>query len=373
MVRAVRIARRVVGPALIGAAVAAILVPASLSGAGRQAGAAAPGGDAAIGAGVFLRAGCASCHSLAVLGATADVGPSLDDLEPTFDTVVNIVTYGAGPAMPAFGSRLAKREIRDLAAFVAAASRDEPVALLPDLDVVRPRQIGVRRVSTPAGRRFELGFLSATENVGPGPLAIHGRRSSTSVPEMTVDQLVSVSNGTTRSNAEVAVMWYGLEVTHGHWHLRPFMVYELRRAKNQKLVREGMKMGFCLGDRYRAPLERARRLFLPNAPAKAVFTGDCGHDEPGLLEVEQGTSPGWGGIYLPYVDGQSIDITGLPAGRYLLVHRVNPERLLEESSYSNNASSALVSISWPDGASRSPRVKVLAACSASERCSAPQK
>jgi cytochrome c6 len=47
-------------------------------------------------------AGCAVCHSLKAAGAVGNIGPNLDNINPTFDEVNNIVFYGLG-SMPAFG------------------------------------------------------------------------------------------------------------------------------------------------------------------------------------------------------------------------------------------------------------------------------
>jgi hypothetical protein len=45
-------------------------------------------------------------------------GPDLDDLQPSFETVVRQVTNGGG-GMPAFEGDLTEKQIRDVAAFVA--------------------------------------------------------------------------------------------------------------------------------------------------------------------------------------------------------------------------------------------------------------
>jgi hypothetical protein len=54
-------------------------------------------------------------------------------------------------------------------------------------------------------------------------------------------------------------------------------------------------------------------------------------------------------------------VTGLPTGRYVLVHRANPDRELRERSYANNAASVLIALSgrW---------VHILARCPDSARC-----
>ena len=64
-------------------------------------------------------------------------------------------------------------------------------------------------------------------------------------------------------------------------------------------------------------------------------------------------------------DGTYV-LTDVPAGRYVLVHRVNPTGELRESSYENNAASVLLELRRPAGGP--PAVQILAACPESERC-----
>jgi sulfite dehydrogenase len=74
------------------------------------------------GARVFATAGCAQCHTLAAAKATARIGPNLDDLKPTEVAVERQVTHG-GNGMPSFADQLSARQIRQVAAYVAKASR----------------------------------------------------------------------------------------------------------------------------------------------------------------------------------------------------------------------------------------------------------
>jgi mono/diheme cytochrome c family protein len=78
------------------------------------------GGDAANGAQVFASAGCGGCHTFAAANATGSVGPDLDEVDVTFDEVVEQVTNGGG-AMPAFGDELSEQEIQDVAAYVTGS------------------------------------------------------------------------------------------------------------------------------------------------------------------------------------------------------------------------------------------------------------
>src|SRR5262245_25503297 len=78
------------------------------------------GGDAANGATVFASAGCGGCHTFEAANSSGSVGPDLDDIDVTFDQVVDQVTNGGG-AMPAFGDELSAQEIDDVAAFVTGS------------------------------------------------------------------------------------------------------------------------------------------------------------------------------------------------------------------------------------------------------------
>ena len=67
---------------------------------------------------IFNSAGCASCHTFEPAGATATVGPNLDNANLTVAQVERQVRNGGG-AMPAFKDRLSAAEIREVSRFVA--------------------------------------------------------------------------------------------------------------------------------------------------------------------------------------------------------------------------------------------------------------
>lgn len=236
----------------------------------------------------------------------------------------------------------------------------EPVELLPDLDQAAPSALSVVQV----GDTYRLTFLSAVDNVGQGPLLIEGSRASRAEEEMLVQQLLRSSDGSERTLDIAGVIRYVRAETHAHWHLLDFERYELRRASDGELVEPDRKTGFCLGDRYDAA--KGRRL--ANEPDRPVWTEECGRNQPALLRVSEGISPGYGDDYVPRLEGQWVDITSLRPGRYVLVHRANPERELRESDYDNNAASVLVELRRPAG--EIPTIGVLARCPKTERCTA---
>ena len=235
---------------------------------------------------------------------------------------------------------------------------DGPSELLPDLDQAPPSKLEI----VEEGDTYRLVFASAVDNVGAGPLLIEGERPNHGTPAMDVRQLVRRSDGSTRARAVPGEIRYVTSETHEHWHLLGFETYELRLAADGTLVEPDAKTGFCLGDRYETP----GRDDLPGKPDRPVWTEECGLDKPGLLEVREGISPGYGDDYDPALEGQFLNVTNVPAGRYLLVHKANPERALEEADYSNNAASVLIQLRR---AGAIPSVRVLARCADASTCS----
>jgi mono/diheme cytochrome c family protein len=75
-------------------------------------------GGGAEGEQVFASAGCATCHTLSAAGASATVGPNLDETQLGEDEIIEVVTNGRG-GMPSFEGQLSEDEIRAVAAFVA--------------------------------------------------------------------------------------------------------------------------------------------------------------------------------------------------------------------------------------------------------------
>ncbi len=224
-----------------------------------------------------------------------------------------------------------------------------PRELLPDFDQRPPFRLTV------AGTK--LGFASATDNVGEGPVWVRGTRSLPGAP-MDAQQLVRLSDGSVRAYEEAGRLRYTAESTHTHWHLLDFQRYELRTVAGDLLVRD-RKSGFCLADHYGQAARRVGNFTGPH------FLGNCAAYQPGVLSVEQGTSPGYTDLYPAHFHGQNLELRGVPAGVYVLVHRANPAGALEELDYANNAASLRIRLTWSSGR---PHVERLRTCAASADC-----
>ena len=224
-----------------------------------------------------------------------------------------------------------------------------PRELLPDFDQRAPFRLTV------AGTK--LGFASATDNVGDGPVWVRGSRPVAAGP-MRAQQLVRMSDRSVRTYEDAGRLRYTPSPSHSHWHLLDFQRYELRTLDGELVVRD-RKSGFCLADHYGLAQRRV------TAFTGAHFFGNCAASNPQALSVEQGTSIGFTDLYPAHFHGQNLELRGVPAGIYLLVHRANPTLQLEELDYANNAASLRIRLTWDGDV---PRVKTLRRCEGSADC-----
>jgi hypothetical protein len=248
----------------------------------------------------------------------------------------------------------------------SATARPQPrvVQLLPDFEQRPPADLSITTVVRGNRRHFLLGFDSATDNIGLGPVAITARRSSRRTPFMRASQVVRLAAGGRRQTfPRIGILRYAYSPTHSHWHVMGFQRYELRRASDYRLLLRDRKSGFCLADHY----AHAPGRFL-NEPRAPVFKGYCEQGRPEAIAVHQGTSVGYTDRYPSHFHGQNLDLTGVAAGTYVLVHRANRRFLFRELRYENNAASVRISIGWPKGRRAPPSVRVLKTCPDSDHC-----
>ncbi len=122
---------------------------------------------------------------------------------------------------------------------------------------------------------------------------------------------------------------------HGHYHFHDYVSHRLKSGNT--VVAVGLKVGHCLLDSLR---------WDPTANPNSAY--GCGN---------QGIQKGWGDVYRASLDGQWVDITGVPGGTYTLEVEINPLRILDESNYSNNITQVAFTIpdtSKPQVSSFSP-------------------
>ncbi|HET9323658.1 MAG TPA: lysyl oxidase family protein [Gaiellaceae bacterium] len=238
-----------------------------------------------------------------------------------------------------------------------------PSELLPDLEQRPPADLSVRAERRGSRPHFLLGFDSATDNLGEGAMTLLARRRSSRAHTMAVTQRVRLGSSGFRFLPRVGVLRYVYSPTHSHWHVMDSQRYELRRLSDHRLLVRDRKSGFCLADHWaHAPGVQ------PNEPRRPVFNHYCERGNPNAMSVLQGTSVGYTDRYPSHFHGQNLDVTGIPAGNYVLVNVANPEARMRELRYENNAASLRIRLTWPHGARRKPVVKILATCPDSDRC-----
>ena len=226
------------------------------------------------------------------------------------------------------------------------------VELLPDFDQRPPSDL---QIAGGAGH-WLLGFTSLVDNVGLGPGELVGMRKP-GRPRMNGAQRVRLSNGEVRTYDDVAQFRYTNSPPHHHWHLMRFDSFELRDLDGRTLVRD-RKSGFCLADHWGiAPGRWPGR--------RPHFLGDCEQYHPEATRVVMGTTPGYTDRYPAFFHGQNVDITGVRAGTYDLLHRVNAAMQLHELRYDNDAASVRIRLTWRKGY---PSVRVLRRCPATATC-----
>lgn len=178
-----------------------------------------------------------------------------------------------------------------------------------------------------SGNRRLLRFTAIMANTGPGPFEVRGSRPNTSIPTMSVRQAIGNDAGGERTVATNAVVqWAG--DGHNHWHVKDTLIYWIWPA-NGGSTRRDQKVGFCFLD------SMAVDLSLPRAPQAPYYRESwCGTQSS--LRIRAGISVGWGDHYPANFAFQWIDITGLPAGSYIVKAKVDAYNHFLEQSDGNN-------------------------------------
>ncbi|MGH2605459.1 MAG: lysyl oxidase family protein, partial [Anaerolineales bacterium] len=170
---------------------------------------------------------------------------------------------------------------------------------LPDLQTLPPGDLRIRYLAS--GRRL-LRFSNTIWNRGTAALEVSGQVNPFT-RAIELRQRLLISGDTAVERPIGRFVWHP---THGHWHIEEFALYQLWSitpyGEPDQLLSTSEKLSYCLIDT--DPLNLQLAGFVP----QRTYRG-CGR-------MRQGISVGWGDEYASYLDGQAVDITGLPDGVY---------------------------------------------------------
>lgn len=201
--------------------------------------------------------------------------------------------------------------------FVAQAvrtdvARDFPVYNnrgLPDLTVDPKRFVSQMEI-------IDRLFDSSSCELGEGSVGGIGYRRLLRFDTVLInggDGDLVVGSPTDPNNPFHAVFFYS--ACHGHYHIRDFSNYQLLRM-DRTIAAQGHKQAFCLEDLLK-------------------YTND--NKSSGYVCGFQGITTGWADWYFKQLSGQWIDITGVPAGDYIVHVEINAAHTFPEGAnrYSN--------------------------------------
>ena len=220
---------------------------------------------------------------------------------------------------------------------------DPPVGVpvLPDL-MPKP-QLNV--TTGQVDGRWHIFFSTIIVNVGKSDFLLRALREGNG---WRVEQGIPYSESGAAIVPTKAVLAWGGD-GHDHWHVARVATVRLvplgADGKPEKVAgRTDTKVGFCFYD-HTHELKRGHE-----KPVYSVHS--CGEEDDTLIGV--GLSVGWNDTYRQSLPGQSIDVSGLPDGRYRLWTDIDEQRWFREATRANNRTWIDLDLkTTPDGLSAS--------------------
>jgi len=191
--------------------------------------------------------------------------------------------------------------------------------LYPDLRTVVPTQLQIVNQQ----QHIYLRFSNGITNTGNGPLRLRPENyvdpNNTAVTTHAIQEILDAKGNIV---LEKIVSDFVFHPAHNHWHMADVALFAVHQgAVNGPIYgNSATKVTFCLIDWYKLD---------DNAPRPERAYWDC-------ATSYQGISVGWVDQYHMSLEGQDLDITGAPTGRYYFVSTANPQNTFMETDYSNN-------------------------------------
>ncbi len=207
---------------------------------------------------------------------------------------------------------------------MSRASAVPPSTPLPDLRSLPAYAIQLNK-------KGFVSFAATVWNAGPSPLVVDGiRRQGEDV--MDAYQYFYDADGNEVGHAPAGSMEWDARHGHQHWHFRDFAQYQLLDS-NKNLAVRSRKEAFCLAntDAVDYTVEGANW-----NPYNTDLHTACG--DYSALGVREVLDTGSGDTYYQSLPGQSFDVKNLPNGVYYIAIKANLNRVMQESSTTNNNS-----------------------------------
>mgnify|MGYP006419252729 FL=1 len=206
-------------------------------------------------------------------------------------------------------------------------------ALLPDVTPGVPKHLNIHNQQ----QNESLRFTNVWANIGPGTLEYEPLFPDPNANEgETQDAFQNLYDdegnfGLTDQNIwHQTVSEFIFHETHNHWHINDIGEFSVRVDNNgvpgdiavgDNGETASIKVGFCITNVFKYNGDES--------PTSQRIYWDC---EVGL----QGIQPGWADQYHQSVEGNEIDITGLPNDTYFLVHKWNPANAFVDGDDTND-------------------------------------
>lgn len=220
----------------------------------------------------------------------------------------------------------------------AVLAAPQTTGLLPDLQTVVPQHLGMVNEH----QREILRFSNGIANTGAGDWRMRPT-FPLDATHTTQDAIQEILDADGNIVEEKVVSQFEFHETHNHWHINGIALFEVRAGSPTGPIvgDNSIKTTFCLIDWYK--LE-------DNSPTTERTYFECNG-------AYQGISPGWVDQYHQAIDGQQLDITGAPIGRYYLVSITNPDGIFLEENLTNNT--AWTAFNLTRDSKGNPKIKVV--------------
>jgi len=181
-------------------------------------------------------------------------------------------------------------------------------------------------IAVASGSTRTMRFAALNWNNGSGRLEVRSGAEDREAGRQKVYQRIYSDTGTYR---DVLAGSFVYHEAHQHIHFDDFALYTLQPVNAPGASqRTSAKTTFCIMDTNHIDAGLAGS---PSSPGYTTCDASV-----------QGMSVGWGDEYGSHLDGQSIDVTGLPDGSYNLKIEVDPKNRIVESDESDNVSNQVV-------------------------------